>query len=288
MAADATSGDATHLEVWGDPIEHSLSPALHAAAYSALGLDWTYGRRRVDESEFDAALSGLTARVRGLSCTMPLKAAALRAAAKLDRPARLTGAVNTLLLGGSDGPSGFNTDVGGLVRALREQGVDEAPRVRIVGAGATASSALVAAAGLGARQVEIVARRPERALRLVPLGEALGVGVEAVPLAAEDVAERASVAVTIGTLPGGTDIESAVADQLVARGGVVFDVAYAPWPSALACAGERLERAVASGLAMLVHQALLQVRIFVGGDPDRELADEAQVLAAMRSAVMED
>ena len=107
--------DGTRLAVWGDPIAHSRSPQLHAAAYRVLGLDWRYERRQVSESAFAAELAGLSAEWRGLSLTMPLKGAAHRAAAWRDRRSELTGAVNTLLLTG-DGPRGFNTDVGGIVR----------------------------------------------------------------------------------------------------------------------------------------------------------------------------
>ena len=80
----------TRLEVWGDPIDHSLSPRLHAAAYARLGWDWTYGRRRVDAAGFAAEVDGLDASYRGLSLTFPLKAAAFAAATTRDRPAELT------------------------------------------------------------------------------------------------------------------------------------------------------------------------------------------------------
>ena len=99
------------LEVWGDPIAHSLSPALHAAAYAELGWDWTYGRRRVDDAAFATELASLGTQYRGLSLTFPLKGVAYAASAERDLPAELTGAVNTLLLTEA-GPRGFNTDVG--------------------------------------------------------------------------------------------------------------------------------------------------------------------------------
>ncbi|MBM3717232.1 MAG: shikimate dehydrogenase, partial [Actinobacteria bacterium] len=164
------------LEVWGDPIAHSRSPRLHAAAYAELGLDWQYGRRQVAEASFVPAVEGLDAAWRGLSLTMPLKHAAARRAVTLDDDARRTGAVNTLLLG-EDGPRGFNTDVAGLARALVDYGVAAPRRVRILGAGATATSALVSAAGSGAREIEVRARRPEAAEPLRALGADLGVAV---------------------------------------------------------------------------------------------------------------
>lgn len=272
----------TKLAVWGDPIAHSRSPQLHAAAYRTLGLDWEYGRRRVSEDRFDAELAGLDATWRGLSLTMPLKHAAARAANVLDRHAQATGAVNTLLLGAER--QGFNTDVGGLVRALREQGVEEAPAARILGAGATATSALVALADLGARRVEVVARRPEAVTTLTALGEALGVLV--IP-AGFDTAPFDPVAVTVATLPGGTDLGSR-ADRLAAAGGLLVDVVYGDWPTPLAAAWERAGGLAVSGHGMLLHQALLQVRVFACGDPGTALPEEPAVLSAMRRALVGD
>ncbi|MGP3536702.1 shikimate dehydrogenase family protein [Microbacterium sp. RD1] len=270
----------TRLAVWGDPIAHSLSPRLHAAAYGALGLDWTYGRQRVDEPGFAAALAGLDDSWRGLSLTMPLKSVAAQTARTLDRPAILTGAVNTLLLG-SDTLTGFNTDVGGLVRAIREQGIDQVGVGRVLGAGATATSALVALAELGAHRVEVVARRPERAGALTDLGETLGVLV--VPARFDDPAPVA-VDVTIATLPGGTDI-GAYGEGFAAAGGLLIDVVYGDWPTPLATQWEIAGALALSGRGMLLHQALLQVRIFAAGRADAELPDEPVVLAAMRASL---
>ncbi|WP_136056772.1 shikimate dehydrogenase [Microbacterium sp. K24] len=268
---------ATRLAVWGDPIAHSKSPALHAAAYDVLGLDWEYDRRQVNAAGFAESLGGLDATWRGLSLTMPLKEEAFRAATTRDAHAELTGAVNTLLFG--DDIAGYNTDVGGIVDALAEAGVTTVRSVRILGAGATAASALVAAAELGAERVEVSARRPERAAGLVVLGDRLGVTVE--PRALDDSALDADL--TIATLPSGIALPPEISGPLAARGGTLFDAAYAPWPSALAVAwgGGR----VVSGLGMLLHQAVRQIRIFRHGDPLVSLPGEADVVAAMRSVL---
>lgn len=276
--------DAVRLAVWGDPIAHSRSPQLHAAAYRVLGLGWTYGRRQVSETSFGATLAGLDAGWRGLSLTYPLKTAAHDAARTLDRRAELTGAVNTLLLD-SDGPRGFNTDVGGIVAALDDEGVTAITRARIVGAGATATSALVALADLGARTVEVVARRPEAVVPLARLSDRLGVVVTAASFAAPS---DAVVDVTIATLPGDATVADAAADVLAGSGGLLLDVVYGHWPTALSSAWGRAGEPAASGLGMLLHQAVRQVRVFVSGDPDAPLDDETAVVAAMRSALVED
>ncbi len=275
---------ATRLAVWGDPIDHSRSPRLHAAAYGVLGLDWEYGRRRVDEDSFDDALRGLDNSWRGLSLTFPLKSAGFAASRFRDRRAELTGAVNTLLLTG-DGPRGFNTDIGGIVAALRESGPTHIRSARIVGAGATATSALVGLAELGVRHVDVVARRPEAVRPLRALGESVRVAVTGVGLEELGFDE---VDVTIATLPGDAAVADDVADRLAASGGFLLDVVYGHWPTRLAAAWDRVGGAATSGLGMLLHQAVLQIRIFVSGDPLTALDDEEAVLDAMRRAVVED
>ncbi|MDP3949214.1 shikimate dehydrogenase [Microbacterium sp.] len=266
---------ARRLAVWGDPIAHSKSPALHSAAIRVLGLDWEYGRRQVNADGFSAALHGLDDSWRGLSLTMPLKEQAFRAAEILDPHADLTGAVNTLLLGTS--LAGFNTDVGGIIDAFAEHDVRSVSHARILGAGATASSALVAVAEMGAQRIDVRARRPERAQTLRALGERLGVEVNVGDFAAQ----VDGVDITVATLPGGAVLDTAAA--FATGGGTLLDVAYAPWPSALASAWTSDD--VIPGLAMLLHQAVRQVRVFVHGDPLHELDDEAGVLTAMRTAL---
>jgi shikimate dehydrogenase len=277
------SPHAPRLEVWGDPIAHSRSPQLHAAAYEVLGFDWTYGRRRVDMASFGGELAALDDSWRGLSLTMPLKGVAFAAASSLDRRAELTGAVNTLLLD-SGGPRGFNTDVGGIVRALADDGVAEIARARIVGAGATATSALAALSELGAHEVEVVARRPEAAAPLADLGRRLGMTVETTPFAAS---VHEDVPLTIATLPGDAPVPDAAADALARSGGLLLDVVYGHWPTALSAAWERTGGTARSGLGMLLHQALLQIRIFRHGDPATPLDREAEALRAMRRALEE-
>lgn len=271
---------STHLAVWGDPIAHSKSPLLHRAAYRVLGLDWTYGRQQVDAAGFTTALAELDGSWRGLSVTMPLKEQAFHAAATHDHHAELTGAVNTLLF--DESLRGFNTDVGGIVDALRENDLHAVSTARILGAGATASSALVAASELGAAHIEVRARRPARAQAIRVLGERLALDVSVVGFDAP----VSPVDVTIATLPSGTALAEATLSPLAASGGALLDAAYAPWPSALASAWQGAP--VISGLAMLFNQAVRQVRIFVHKDPLHELSGEVDVRDEMYSALVGD
>ena len=271
---------SAHLEVWGDPVAHSRSPQLHRAAYAQLGLPWSYERRRVTEASFDAELVALGETCRGLSVTMPLKGRAFAAAPTRDRYAELTGAVNTLLLGPQR--RGFNTDVAGIVDAFGEAGLTALRRARILGTGATAASALVALVTMGAREVDVRARRPERAADLARIAAELGVVLTVHGFTdAVDDAEA-----TVATLPSGTVLDTEVAARLATAGGVLLDAAYAPWPSALAARWEAAP--VISGLSMLLFQAVRQVRIFTSGEPETPLPDEPEVVAVMRAALMGD
>ncbi|GAA3021340.1 shikimate dehydrogenase [Microbacterium dextranolyticum] len=284
--AVATPSAAARFEVWGDPIDHSLSPRLHSAAYAELGLPWEYGRRQVDEASFARALRTNGAEARGLSLTFPLKTEAHRAAESLDRSATLTGAVNTLVPGSV--LRGFNTDVDGLAADLRQHGVRDISAARIVGAGATGTSALLALAACGATDVEVRARRLAAASPLVELGDRIGVAVRTAPLDAPPGQAVAAVPVTVSTLPGGAELTDGVARVLAESGGLLYDVVYGHWPTELAAAWLETERPAVNGLGMLLQQALRQIRIFSTGDPDAPLPREDAVVDVMRLALVGD
>lgn len=267
-------GAGRRLAVVGWPIEHSLSPVLHGAAARELGLDWRYERRPVREGELAGFVDVLDGSWLGLSVTAPLKREAARLAASLDERAQLTGAANTLLLGAR--PRGWNTDVGGIVRAFAGTGLEGAATGAIVGAGATAKSALVALAELGARRIAVALRSPAKGAELVALGERLGARVALQPLDAPLPAVDAAVS----TLPAAADVVPAFAHPP----SVLLDADYAR------ADGSRYRGAVPAGALidgreMLLGQAVLQARIFTTGDVESPLPDEARVTAAMRSAL---
>ncbi|WP_418607515.1 shikimate dehydrogenase family protein [Georgenia sp. SUBG003] len=152
-------GVVRRAAVLGHPVRHSLSPALHRAAYAQLDLDgWAYGLQDVTAAELPAVLAQVDGTWGGLSLTMPLKQAVIPLLDVVDPLAEVTGAVNTLVVQpGRDGRAGpfvgFNTDVRGIVEALREVAPPgwRPQRPLVLGARATASSAL-AAFGRGARR----------------------------------------------------------------------------------------------------------------------------------------
>jgi shikimate dehydrogenase len=269
------------LAVFGSPIAHSKSPVLHRTAYRLLGLDWEYGSRDVVAADLPRVVNDLDDAWRGLSLTMPLKQVAYDLAGTRDAMAELTGAVNTLRFVGTGADRalfGYNTDVAGITRALGAIGVTEAPHVHILGGGATAASAVVAAAELGAISVSILARSPGKSEPLIALGRRAGLTVELVPF--EDAARLQQPQLVISTLPGGPLPPVSYPASVRSRA-ALLDVAYEPWPSKLAAMWADAGSPVANGLSMLVQQALVQVRIFAFNDPFQPLEAEEDVLAAM-------
>ena len=275
----------TKLAVLGTPIAHSKSPALHRAAYRVLGLDWQYEAIKVAPAGLEDFIRSRGPEWRGLSLTMPLKRDVMPLLDCADPQAALTGGANTVLLqddGGGLSLRGFNTDVFGIVESFRNAGVVRLTTVRMLGAGATAASALVAVAQLGADRVLVSARSEIKLVALVEIGRQLGVDVRA---ARSDSVDSGIVPdAVISTLPGGADHPYRF-DASTRASSVLFDVAYDPWPSPIAASWLEADGRVIPGIEMLVNQALMQVRIFVGGGADRILPREAAVLAAMRESV---
>lgn len=245
--------------VLGSPIEHSLSPVLHRAGYDALGLtDWSYQRHRVEEAELAGFVAGLDDAWRGLSCTMPLKRAVLRVAVQVSPLAARAGAGNTLLRRPDGGWDADNTDVGGLVDALAPhwQGWGSAA---VLGAGATARSALLALESLGAGSATVYARDPAKVADLAAWAGRAEVSVAVTPAELADWSRGAEPAV-LSTLPPVTGIEAGLTE----RAGLLFDAVYADWPTPLARAATAAGLTVVGGLDLLVHQAARQFELFTG------------------------
>ncbi|MFE6080964.1 shikimate dehydrogenase [Streptomyces virginiae] len=255
--------------VLGSPVAHSLSPALHSCAYRVLGLDhWSYDRHEVDEP----ALPGFLARLRdraegptwaGLSLTMPLKRAVIPLLDEVTVRAAAVESVNTVLRTPDGRLTGDNTDIPGLVAALRERGVHRVESATVLGAGATAASALAALAELGSGPVTVCVRGPERVARMRAWGERLGVDVRTV--AWERAGAALAAPLVLSTTPkGAADV---LARAVPARPGALFDVVYDPWPTPLAAAWSAAGGPVLSGLDLLVHQATRQVELMTGRGP---------------------
>ncbi|MFF3910360.1 shikimate dehydrogenase [Streptomyces sp. NPDC001848] len=250
--------------VLGSPIAHSLSPVLHRTAYQELGLkDWSYDRFEVDEQALPGFLADLGPEWAGLSLTMPLKRAVIPLLDAISDTAASVEAVNTVVFTEDGRRVGDNTDIPGMIAALRERGIEEVASAAILGAGATASSALAALARICTGPVVAYVRSEARAAEMRQWGERLDVDVRTADWSDADRALRAPL--VVATTPAGTT--DALAAAVPERPAALFDVLYDPWPTALAARWSAYGGAVVSGLDLLVHQAVLQVEQMTGRAP---------------------
>ena len=251
----------------GSPVRHSLSPVLHQAAYDELGLaEWTYDAYDVDAAGLAGFLEGLDGSWAGLSLTMPLKAAVLTLLDRSSGLVRAVGGANTVLLG-PDGRQGENTDVPGMVAALRERGVDGVGWACVLGAGATAAAALAALQQLGESNPTVLVRDRGRATGLEEAAARLGVRPHVEEWSSTSLDALAGADLVVSTTPAGST--DALAETLPPRlAGMLFDVVYAPWPTPLATAWRQRGADVLGGLDLLVHQAVLQVALMTGRPVD--------------------
>jgi shikimate dehydrogenase len=196
----------------------------------------------------------------GLSLTMPLKRVALTVADQVSPLAEAVGAANTLVFSPAGGTRADNTDVAGMVSALREAGLARVEQAVILGAGGTAQGALAAVRELGHQSPTVLVRNLARTGELRETADRLGMrptirdGLFTEPLPDADL--------VISTLPGGA------ADPLSATqwkpDTIVLDVVYAPWPTSLARSALAAGCPVVSGLTVLLYQAVEQVELMTG------------------------
>jgi shikimate dehydrogenase len=267
--------------VLGKPIAHSLSPVLHRAAYEALGFaDWTYELVECDEQGLAAYVESRGHEWAGLSLTMPLKRTVLPLLDHVDHLAAATGGANTVVFR-PEGRYGYNTDVQGIVDALTEAGAAELAgtgpgSVTILGAGATACSALAAVGELGATGADIVVRDPARADGLLATADRLGLTARLCPWAELGHGAAPVPDLLISTAPAGAADEYSERLRLTRHAPpAVLDVVYHPWPTPLAQAAAAAGSVVASGYAMLLHQAAAQVELMTGKPAPLEAMREA-------------
>jgi len=252
--------------VLGSPISHSLSPILHRAAYEQLGLAWRYDAYDVDEAALPGFLDGLDATWAGLSLTMPLKRAVIPLCDAVSALARSVEAVNTVIFRPDGTRFADNTDVPGMVAAMREAGVSSVSGAAVLGGGATATSAVATLREVCSGLVDVYVRSAERVAEMASSAARLAAHVATRSWA--DAASALDAPLVVSTTPAGA------ADHLAAlvpeRPGVLFDVLYHPWPTPLAAAWAARGGTVINGLDQLVHQAVPQVELMTGLPVDRD------------------
>ncbi len=263
----------------GSPVEHSLSPVIHQAAFDAAGVDWTYVAFDVAEDRASDAIAAMRVLgLSGLSVTMPHKHDVASAVDRLDPAAAALASVNTVSWDG-DELVGSSTDGAGFVNSLADDGIDVAgAQVAIIGAGGAARSVIDALGRAGAASIRVVNRTVERAESACRLALVAAVGDSS------DI-ERADIVVNASSVGMGIDpTRATLADlpcdpALLGPQQVVVDLVYHPLTTAwLARAADNGVRTI-DGLGMLIHQAALQQTAWLGITPDltamRRAAEEA-------------
>lgn len=263
--------------VIGYPLGHSISPAVFQAAFDAAGIDARYEAWETAPEQLEGRLNALRGDdFLGANVTIPHKEAVLPHLDRLDATAEQVGAVNTIAHEG-DQLVGYNTDVAGFARALREDAAFDAKgkRAAIVGAGGAARAVSLALIEAGASYVLIAGRTPKRADKLVaalrtlePPGTTItwahwGDGVFLTYLPAADLVVNCT---PVGTKGSGTNGQSPLDAALLPASGVVFDLVYNPPETPLLKAARQRGATAVSGLGMLVYQAAESFRIWTRKD----------------------
>ncbi len=274
------SGATRLAAVIGSPVRHSLSPALHNAAFAAGGLDWRLVAFEVAPGEGGAAVAAMrTLGIGGLAVTTPHKADVAAAVDAVDPAATALRSVNTVVLHDDGTTLGASTDGAGFVDSLRTSDVDvERSRFVVLGAGGAARSIVDALGRSGAVSIVVVNRDPERAADAAALAAVARVGT------IDDIT-AADVLVNATSVGMGSD-ESPVDAGLLHAGLTVADIVYHPLETALLRAARRAGTPTVDGLGMLVHQAVRQQELWTGVRPDpAQLRAAAESELASRLAV---
>jgi shikimate dehydrogenase len=268
-------GSTRVVGIIGDPVTHSRSPAIHNAAFAALGLDWVYVAFPVPRGKGAAALDAVrTLGLAGLNVTMPHKPEVAAACNELSDSARALESVNTVV--NRDGVLfGDSTDGPGLLAALRDEGVDvRSAGVLVLGAGG-AARAIVHALGAAGARVTIAARRADAgayAARLAP-------DAHVVDFADVDDAVHSASLIVNATPIGMAGEPPPISVAALQPTQFVYDTVYHPSPTPLLEAAAARGIPHAGGLGMLVHQAALAFTLWTG---------EAAPLAVMSAAASAD
>jgi shikimate dehydrogenase len=255
----------------GSPVAHSLSPAIHRAAFEAAGADWSYVSFDVRAGRADAALDAMrTLGIAGLSVTTPHKEQIASCVDGLSSAAAVLRSVNTVVVEGDGRLVGHSTDGHGFVRSLEAEGVDVCGiHVAVLGAGAAARSVVSALDRAGAGSIVVVNRTPDKADDVVALAP-MTVRVASADPADELVkADLIVNATSVGFDAAPDDPAALPLDPAVIRlEHLVADLVYHPLDTALLQAARRAGARTFDGLGMLVHQAALQQHLWLGHMPD--------------------
>ncbi len=283
-------GASQVVGVIGWPVQHSLSPPMHNAAFRALGLNWVYVAFEVHPDNIGAAIEGMSALgIRGLNVTIPHKAAVVSHLDEISATSRQLGVVNTIS-NAAGHLHGDSTDGAGFIRALAEAGEGVTDNcVVLIGAGGSARAVALAAAQEQPEELVIVNRTPQRAVELAELVGATG-GLEAVRAIALDSPEVARVvssadviidATSVGMYPH-TDVAPVISAEWLRPCQLVCDLTYNPRDTVLLQAAREIGARTLDGTGMLVHQGAIAFEQWTGEEAPVEVMRLALLQALER------
>ena len=260
--------------IFGYPIEHSVSPAMHRAAFARAGVDAAYTAWQTPPDALADAIAKLRGdEYLGANVTVPHKRAVMAHLDEIDEAAREIGAVNTIV-NRNGRLFGTNTDAYGFLESLRaESGFD--PRgadATLIGAGGAARAAAHALAGAGVRNLTIANRTQERAAALASEIAERGVSARGIGLDDPDFADACANAglivnsSSVGMLGGPAEGASPVPIGAIRRGCVVYDMVYNPMETPLLAQAADAGAQTVGGLPMLVHQGAAAWELWTGQD----------------------
>lgn len=273
--------------VFGDPVGHSLSPAMHNAAFSALGMDCIYHAFRVAPDKLEKAILGAEAMgFGGLNLTVPLKEKALKLDFINPGPlAKRIGAVNTVVFGKSGEIQGYNTDGLGARKALLDSAVEiTGSKIVVAGAGGAARAVAFQLAADGA-EITVVNRTEERAVELAReisaaslSGRIKGTGLSGL----KELLRDADVLINTTTLGMHPNMDAAIATAEELHSDLtVFDIVYNPLETRLLREAKAAGAKTISGVLMLVYQGAEAFKLWTGVEPPVELMKKT-VLEALQ------
>jgi shikimate dehydrogenase len=263
------SGKTRLVGVMGDPIEHSVSPAMHNGAFKSMELDYVYVPFKVIKRDLAKSVHAIRAlNIRGVNVTIPHKVEIIPLLDRMDPLAKEIGAVNVVV--SDDGIlTGYNTDAEGFLHVLLEQGVEpEGKTVVILGAGGAARSIAFILAGRGANLI-LINRTPANAAKCAAdVSASTGQQVEVLALDAKnlsDAMERGHILVnttSVGMFPEKND--TLVTSNLIRPHFIVADIVYNPYKTRLLAEAERAGAKTINGLEMLIWQGALAFEKWTG------------------------
>jgi shikimate dehydrogenase len=273
---------ATRLcAVLGSPIGHSASPAMHNAAFAALGLNWCYLAFEVNPTHLRAAIEGARAmNFAGLNLTVPHKLLAMDLVDELDESAQKWGAVNTIKFAADDDGKiravGFNTDADGIIRSLREDLQLElrGAKVLLLGAGGAAQAAARRLAAENVAELFLVNRTPSRAEAIAGEIKKQFPAVKVAVGFPKNNVDLILNATSLGLKPG----EASPLDGQpfsVKQTRAVYDMVYQPAATKLLAAAKAAGCRTANGLGMLLNQGAGAFEIWTGKTAPRDVMRRA-------------